>query len=30
MEEERFGTRDGCNFGGFLWIADIANTVGFW
>ena len=30
MEEERFGTRDGYNFGGFWWIADTANTVGFW
>ena len=30
VEEERFGTRDGCNFGGFWWIADTADPAGFW
>ena len=30
MEEERFGTCGGCNFGGFWWIADTADLGGFW
>ena len=30
VEEESFGTRGGCIFGGFWRIADTADLVGFW